>query len=134
MLEISQWLILESCYWHHSPYVKKKNQLNQILANNLKRYRASNGETQATLAEKAEVSIVYLAELEIGRKNPSLEVIERLANALNIRPYELFLEEGRDSNPDQAAEAVRTFVADITERLAHVVPQTIHEALNKAKK
>jgi transcriptional regulator with XRE-family HTH domain len=41
------------------------------------------------LAEKANMSLQYLALLELARKFPSGEMLERLANALDIETYEL---------------------------------------------
>ena len=52
--------------------------------NRLKQCRKLAGLTQETLAERAGVCSKYIGELERGRKNPSLEVLQRLASALNI--------------------------------------------------
>jgi transcriptional regulator with XRE-family HTH domain len=41
------------------------------------------------LAEKAGMSLQYLAMLELAHKFPSGEMLERLANALDIETYEL---------------------------------------------
>jgi len=41
------------------------------------------------LAEKAEMSLQYLALLELGRKFPSGDMLDRLATALEIEAYEL---------------------------------------------
>lgn len=45
------------------------------------------------LAEKADLSVGYLCDLEAGNKWGMPETITKLANALNIRPYQLFLED-----------------------------------------
>ena len=42
------------------------------------------GLTQEKLAEKAGMSLQYLAMLELARKFPSGEMLERLANALDF--------------------------------------------------
>lgn len=45
--------------------------------------------TSADLAKKAEISQSYVIEIESGKKNPSLEVLSRLAKALNISLSEI---------------------------------------------
>ena len=46
--------------------------------------------TQVELAKKAKVAQPYLAQLEAGvRKNPSLEILKRLARALGVPVGEL---------------------------------------------
>ena len=47
--------------------------------------REAKSMTQRELAAKAEVTPGYLALLELGkRKNPSLDVVKRLARALGV--------------------------------------------------
>jgi len=43
------------------------------------------------LAEKADLSSGYIGEIEMGRKFPAPEVLERLAAALGVRPYRLLM-------------------------------------------
>jgi len=42
------------------------------------------------LAEYCETSSGYISEIEIGRKFPSTEMIERIAEVLGVEPYHLF--------------------------------------------
>jgi transcriptional regulator with XRE-family HTH domain len=52
--------------------------------------REMKGLTQEELAFKAKVTPGYVAQLELGlRKNPSLDVVRRLARALGVRLSEL---------------------------------------------
>jgi len=64
--------------------------LKQLLAFNLKQNRHRLGISQAKLAEKAEASTQYISMLELGRKFPSAEMLERLAFALEIDSLNLF--------------------------------------------
>jgi XRE family transcriptional regulator of biofilm formation len=51
----------------------------------LKRMREEKGWTQRDLAKQAKVTPGYVAQLEMGiRKNPSLEMLKRLAKALDV--------------------------------------------------
>ena len=52
--------------------------------------REAKGLTQRDLATKAKVTAAYIAQLEVGaRKNPSLDVLRRLAKALGVSVTEL---------------------------------------------
>ena len=64
--------------------------LRQLLAYNLKQKRHKSGLTQAILAEKASTSTQYIAMIELGRKFPSLEMLKRLAIALEIDSLDFF--------------------------------------------
>jgi len=64
--------------------------IREILAQNLKENRRKLGFTQPELAEKAGLSLHHIAMIEIGRRFPSPDVIDRLAMALEIQPNELF--------------------------------------------
>ena len=51
----------------------------------LKTLRAKRGLTQKQLAERAGISHGYLARLETARQDPSLTVLEKLAEALSVK-------------------------------------------------
>lgn len=57
---------------------------------NLKRIRRSQGLSQIELAEKAGVSQGLISRMERGDANPTLDVIEAVAAALNVPPPLLF--------------------------------------------
>jgi len=57
---------------------------------NLKDFRKTQKISQSKLAELCESSQAYIAEIEVGKKFPSPEMIERIASALNIESYCLF--------------------------------------------
>ena len=59
----------------------------------MKKYRKEKSYSQMKLAEKCDTSTSYIGEIEIGRKFPSIEMIESICQALEIKPYQLFLEE-----------------------------------------
>jgi len=64
--------------------------LKQLLANNIKLNRHRLGISQAKLAERAKASTQYIAMIELGRKFPSVEMLDRLASALEIDNLDLF--------------------------------------------
>lgn len=67
--------------------------LRDIFIKNLKKFRKEKSYSQMKLAEKCNTSTSYLGEIEIGKKFPSIDMIESICNALEIKPYQLFLEE-----------------------------------------
>ena len=69
---------------------KKKLGIREILALNLKLNRRKCGLTQEKLAEKAGISSNYLSMVEISKKFPTPEMLDRLAEALEIDTIQLF--------------------------------------------
>jgi len=57
---------------------------------NLKDLRKTHKISQAKLAELCESTQAYIAEIEVGKKFPSPDMVERIAFALNIESYCLF--------------------------------------------
>ncbi len=55
----------------------------------IKELRGDQGMTQEILAAKIGVDRSYLGFLERGERNPSLEVINKIARSLGITPSEL---------------------------------------------
>ena len=55
----------------------------------LKKLRESRGLTQEALAQKAHISRAYLARLEMGRHDPHLSRLRKLAKALRVKISEL---------------------------------------------
>ena len=67
-------------------------QLRDVFAKNLKKKRRSCGLSQAALAEKVNVSTHHIAMIELTRNFPTSELIERIADALGIEYFELFID------------------------------------------
>lgn len=70
--------------------------LKDLLTFNIKYYRYVNGLSQEKLAEKCKLSPRYLTDIERGLHCPTIPKLEIIANALNIEPYKLFINEKRD--------------------------------------
>lgn len=89
--------------------------LHRALADNVKLLRQRMGWSQAELAERAELSVSYVGDIEAAVKWPAAEKIDQLARAFQVRPYQLFLNptETRDY---QAWLERRDLVAEIGEK------------------
>lgn len=61
-----------------------------VLGKNIRELRIKSGWTQEKLAEKAEISVPFMTQIELARKSASLEVIERIAAALGVSYERLF--------------------------------------------
>jgi transcriptional regulator with XRE-family HTH domain len=103
--------------------MEKAVSLREILAKNLREHRRKCGFSQEKLAEKAGISTQYLAMIEIARKFPASKVLERLAAAMNIKVYELFL---IDHSPREELELIRQeIISEIKQTFCEVVEQAL---------
>jgi transcriptional regulator with XRE-family HTH domain len=55
-----------------------------VLGRNVRRLRQQKGLTQEELAFEAEIDLTYMGGIERGRRNPSLLVMARIADALSV--------------------------------------------------
>jgi transcriptional regulator with XRE-family HTH domain len=92
-----------------------KLKLRHVLATNIRNHRQLLGFSQVKLAEIANISPAYIAMIELEKKFPSDEVLERIANALNIEPTELF------SKTSYPIEEVRNLQKTVLDDIAQVV-------------
>ena len=61
----------------------------QRLGQNVRRLRLEKGWSQEDYADRADIHRTYVSDIERGRRNPSLTVIERLAKPFGIAPGRL---------------------------------------------
>lgn len=64
----------------------------KVFGTNVKKYRLALGLSQEALAEKSSLHRTYISAIECFRRSISLENIQRLADALQIETYLLFME------------------------------------------
>jgi transcriptional regulator with XRE-family HTH domain len=73
----------------------------KVFVFNMKKYRKKRKLSQMKLAEILNTSTSYVGEIEINSKVPSMEMVERIAKALKVEPFRLFLDDtdrsGRDT-------------------------------------
>lgn len=65
----------------------------ELLAHNLRRSRERLRLTQEQFSERCGLSASYIGEIEQGKKYPSADSLDRIVDALGIRPFQLFVEE-----------------------------------------
>ena len=76
---------------------------NEIVGRNLRMLRKIRGLSQIELAKKTSLSNTYICEMESGKLNVSIKVVERLAKALEA-PLKMFFEYDLLSLPLSAFE------------------------------
>lgn len=67
--------------------------IHQTMARNIKHFRTSYKMSQMELAERADISVGYMNDLEKSRRWPSAETLSKLCNALKVEPHLLFSQE-----------------------------------------
>ena len=79
--------------------------------------------TQEDLAEKADVSTHYIAMIEICKKYPKPDMLEKIAKALEIEPHKLFYV---TSDPNEPFEALhRKIVTDMKQIVSEAIEKII---------
>jgi transcriptional regulator with XRE-family HTH domain len=72
--------------------------LKKIFIANIKKFRNYRGISQMKLAELCNTATNYIGEIEIGRRFPSLKLIEKIAQVLEIEPYRFFVDDSQKEN------------------------------------
>lgn len=65
----------------------------KVFGTNLEKYRIALGLSQEAFADKCGMHRTYISAIECYRRSISLENIQRIADALEIETYKLFLED-----------------------------------------
>jgi transcriptional regulator with XRE-family HTH domain len=94
--------------------------LQQIFIANLKKIRKERGFSQMALSEKCDTTSNYIGQIEMGRRIPSFEKIEKIAAALEIPSFELFMYEAAERKAEKKPET-----GDYLQKM----PQTIKKEL-----
>jgi len=98
--------------------------IKDTLGKNIKLLRAQRGLSQADLAEKADISIPFLSNVERGIKFPQPNMLSKIANALGAEVNELF-------SRNLAADRDKELLALMSEDLAKNVNQTMEKIFKR---
>lgn len=61
-----------------------------LVGQRVKSYRESEGMSQYSLAKAAGISRASVAKIEVGEMNASLEILTKIARAMDTRPWRFF--------------------------------------------
>ena len=65
----------------------------KVFGDNLKKYRTQLGLSQEAFAEKCGLHRTYISAIERYRRSIALENVQRIADALEVETYKLFVKE-----------------------------------------
>ena len=107
----------------------------KIFAFNMKKFRKKRQLSQMKLAEMLDTSTSYIGEIEINRKIPSMDMVEKIANALGVEPFRLFVDDKNRKNPDttRTEDYLESLSSrdrqDLTKRLLSQITNSIEQIL-----
>jgi transcriptional regulator with XRE-family HTH domain len=106
--------------------------IRELLASNLKTYRAARGWSQANLAEKTGTSTQYIGMIETKIKFPSSNMLHKLAKALGIDPAELF---HKDIDPETTMKnAQKAVIEDFGAAFCRLISDFVAEKIKEIDK
>ena len=114
-----------NCNSRPRPYHGRVTELHRNLIRSMKRRRSFLAISQMELAERAGISPGYVGEVEMGRKYPSPDILERIAAALEVRPYRLLM-----SDEDVADAAGQDAVYEAADRLKQRLSEGLDELVS----
>jgi len=107
----------------------------KVFIYNMKKYRKKRRISQMKLAGMLQTSTSYIGEIEINSRVPSLAMVEKIASALNIEPFRLFVdEEGEKDDIIQEAEDYLECLTtkerkDLTQRIVKRITNEVEQIL-----
>ncbi|MDR2734826.1 MAG: helix-turn-helix domain-containing protein [Spirochaetota bacterium] len=111
--------------------------LQQIFIANLKRIRNERGFSQMQLSEKCDMNCNYIGQIEMGRRIPSFEKIEKIALALETPSHILFAYESAESRvreesgtPDYLRRLPKDARKEIITRLSAAISRDIKDSFD----
>ncbi len=89
----------------------------ELLAKNMKRARSRLGISQMKLAERIGCSTSLIGDIEICKKFPSAENLDKIAESLALSTYELFYEEKTAAVNLESQERLTTLMLQLKRNL-----------------
>ena len=93
--------------------------LKKLLGNKIREYRKKKKFTQEQLAEMVGIGTANISYIETGKFAPSMETLDKLAKALDVYPYELYMFEHLQSAEEIKEELFNALSTD--EKLLRLV-------------
>jgi transcriptional regulator with XRE-family HTH domain len=98
--------------------------LRTILGKGIRFYRHQRRISQADLAEKADISVTFLSNIERGVKYPTSDTLSAIAKGLEVEVFELFR---HDHSPAKNRKLFERFKTDITKNVMETL-ETVYKA------
>lgn len=91
------------------------------LGQRISEIRKIKGITQEQLAEKADLTVSYISKIEGAKKNPTMTVVNKIAQGLGVDIYQLF------TSMEPELMSNRTIMEKIEELINILKTRKIHE-------
>jgi transcriptional regulator with XRE-family HTH domain len=101
-------------------------EIKAILGKNIKFFRYRKEYSQADLAEKADISITFLSNIERGLKFPKPDIMVKIAESLDVGVSTLFI---TDIVPDDNKELINSLSEDITKKVNQAMKEVFKQYL-----
>jgi len=108
-------------------------ELRAIFGKNVRIYRNRRNWSQADLAEYANISINFLGDIERGKKWPHPETLTKLADALEIKVFELFIEKDSDLNP-KTKDLMNRFIKNVSLTINKTMSISVNQSIEYVRK
>jgi len=92
--------------------------LQQIFIENLKKLRKKQGVSQMALTELCGMGGNYIGQIEMGRRIPSFGKIEKIAAALDVASYELFISEKTETPKSDTRDYLQKMPLSVRKELS----------------
>ncbi|MCL2722600.1 MAG: helix-turn-helix domain-containing protein [Treponema sp.] len=101
----------------------KEKRLKGILGKNIRFFRLRRQFSQADLAEKANISITFLSNIERGNNYPQARTLCNIASALGIEIWELF----RETNSFNEQNALINRISEDFTKHVNIALETVNK-------
>jgi len=108
-------------------------ELRAIFGKNVRIYRNRRNWSQANLAEHADISINFIGDIERGNKWPHPETLTKLADALEVMVFELFMEEDSEINP-KTKKLMSRFIKDVSLTMNKSMSLSVNQSIEHIRK
>jgi len=108
-------------------------ELRSLFGQNVRVYRNRRNWSQADLAEYANISINFIGDIERGRKWPHPETLTKLADALEVKVFELFCEEDNEGNPKEK-KLMNRFIKDVSLTINKALSLSVNQSVEYVRK
>ena len=112
--------------------VKISNEILELFSTNVARLRKLFGMSLKVLAVKTGLAYNFICDIENGKKAVSFETIGRLSKALEVEPYQLFLNPAQYSNLEN--QKLLGIIETLYKSVNRIFESSIKELTVKPKK
>jgi len=110
-----------------------ENELKVVFSDNIKKYRSGKF-TQETLAEKIGVSAQNINDIEGKRRFPRTDTLVKIANALNVEVYQLFIPQDKTPIVIEETPENEKIRAQMTDEIVEEIRHGVNKILDRIKK